>query len=113
MTPSHPEQLYYSTTSPYARKARIAAAEKQVPFTPVLDVPWNADTKTIAINPLGKVPVWVMADGTALFDSRVIVEYLDGVDAEKTPGRHHTFAAHALYQRQHQHSTYDQCRVTT
>lgn len=81
MTPSHPEQLYYSTTSPYARKARIAAAEKQVLFTPVLDVPWNADTKIIAINPLGKVPVWVMADGTALFDSRVIVEYLDGVSA--------------------------------
>lgn len=81
MTPPHSEQLYYSTTSPYARKARIAAAEKQVPFTPVLDVPWNADTKTIAINPLGKVPVWVMADGTALFDSRVIVEYLDGVSA--------------------------------
>ncbi len=77
MTPSHPEQLYYSTTSPYARKARIAAAEKQVLFTPVLDVPWNADTKIIAINPLGKVPVWVMADGTALFDSRVIVEYID------------------------------------
>ncbi len=79
MTPSHAEQLYYSTTSPYARKARIAAAEKRVLFTPVLDVPWNDDTKTIAINPLGKVPVWVMADGTALFDSRVIVEYLDGV----------------------------------
>ena len=45
----------------------------------MLDVPWNADTKTIAIHPLGKVPVWVVADGTALFDSRVIVEYLDGV----------------------------------
>lgn len=73
------EQLYYSTTSPYARKVRIAAAEKQVPFEAVLDVPWNEDTKTIAINPLGKVPVWIMADGTALFDSRVIVEYLDGV----------------------------------
>jgi glutathione S-transferase len=55
------------------------AAEKQVPFEAVLDVPWNEDTKTIAINPLGKVPIWVMADGTALFDSRVIVEYLDGI----------------------------------
>ena len=57
MAPSHPEQLYCSSTSPYARKARIAAAEKQILFTTVLDVPWNADTKTIAMNPLGKVPV--------------------------------------------------------
>lgn len=76
---SQPEQLYFSTTSPYARKVRIAAAEKHVAFVAVLDVPWNEDTKTIAINPLGKVPVWVMADGTSLFDSRVIVEYLDGI----------------------------------
>jgi len=39
MTESHQEQLYYSTTSPYARKVRIVAAEKHVPFKPVLDVP--------------------------------------------------------------------------
>jgi glutathione S-transferase len=81
MPSNHPEQLYYSTTSPYARKVRIAAAEKQIPFLHKLDVPWNQDTKTIALNPLGKVPVWVMTDGTALFDSRVIVEYLDGASA--------------------------------
>ncbi len=81
MNPSNPERLYFSTTSPYARKVRIVAAEKQVPFETVLDVPWNEDTKTIAVNPLGKVPVWIMADGTALFDSRVIVEYLDGISA--------------------------------
>jgi len=76
------EKLYYSTTSPYARKARIAAAEKGLPFEAVIDVPWNEDAKTIALNPLGKVPVWVMADGTALFDSRVIVEYIDGTSEE-------------------------------
>lgn len=76
------EKLYFSTTSPYARKVRIAAAEKGVPFEAVLDVPWNEDTRTIALNPLGKVPVWVMADGTALFDSRVIVEYVDSRSEE-------------------------------
>jgi glutathione S-transferase len=75
------EQLYFSTTSPYARKVRIAAAEKHIAFEAVLDVPWNEDTKTIAVNPLGKVPVWIMPDGTALFDSRVIVEYLDGISS--------------------------------
>jgi glutathione S-transferase len=77
--PNNKHQLYFSTTSPYARKVRIAAHEKQVVFEAVLDVPWNEDTKTIAINPLGKVPVWVMPSGVALFDSRVIVEYLDGI----------------------------------
>ncbi|HQT67185.1 MAG: hypothetical protein B7Z78_13545 [Rhodospirillales bacterium 20-60-12] len=73
------EKLYFSTTSPYARKVRIAAAEKNISFESVLDVPWNDDTKAIALNPLGKVPIWVMRDGTALFDSRVIVEYIDGL----------------------------------
>jgi glutathione S-transferase len=77
MTQPGAEHLYFSTTSPYARKARIAAVEKNVPFEAVLDVPWNDDTKILAFNPLGKVPVWIMADGTALFDSRVIVEYID------------------------------------
>lgn len=71
--------LYFSTTSPYARKVRIAAQEKQVVFEAVLDVPWNEDTKVIALNPLGKVPVWVTPCGVALFDSRVIVEYIDGI----------------------------------
>src|SRR5260370_42039183 len=73
MTQPSTERLYFSTTSPYARKARIAAAEKNVPFEAVLDVPWNEDTKILTFNPLGKVPVWITADGTALFDSRVIV----------------------------------------
>ncbi len=77
MTQPGTERLYFSTTSPYARKARIAAAEKNIPFEAVLDVPWNEDTKILTFNPLGKVPVWITADGTALFDSRVIVEYID------------------------------------
>lgn len=72
-------QLYVSLTSPYARKVRIAAIEKQVPFEMIVEVPWNEDTMITNINPLGKVPVWILANGKALFDSRVIVEYLDGV----------------------------------
>ncbi len=73
------EQLYVSLTSPYARKVRITALEKQVPFEMIVEVPWNEDTMITKINPLGKVPVWILANGKALFDSRVIVEYLDGV----------------------------------
>ncbi|MES2182216.1 MAG: glutathione S-transferase C-terminal domain-containing protein [Pseudomonadota bacterium] len=72
-------QLYVSLTSPYARKVRIAAIEKQVPFEMIVEVPWNEGTMITNINPLGKVPVWILANGKALFDSRVIVEYLDGV----------------------------------
>lgn len=75
------EKLYVSLTSPYARKVRITALEKQVPFEMIVEVPWNEDTMIASINPLGKVPVWVLANGKALFDSRVIVEYLDGISA--------------------------------
>lgn len=79
MPASHQEQLYVSLTSPYARKVRIAATEKQVPFEMIVEVPWNEDTMITNINPLGKVPVWVLLNGKALFDSRVIVEYLDSI----------------------------------
>lgn len=79
MPSSKHEKLYVSLTSPYARKVRITAIEKQVPFEMIVEVPWNEDTMITNINPLGKVPVWVLANGKALFDSRVIVEYLDGV----------------------------------
>lgn len=73
------EQLYVSLTSPYARKVRITAIEKQVSFEMIVEVPWNEDTMITNINPLGKVPVWILGNGKALFDSRVIVEYLDSV----------------------------------
>lgn len=79
MGSSKQEQLYVSLTSPYARKVRIVAAEKEVPFEMIVEVPWNEDTMITNINPLGKVPVWVLENGKALFDSRVIVEYLDNI----------------------------------
>src|SRR5690349_22763396 len=41
--------------------------------------PWSGDNPLHAFNPLGKVPVLVLDDGTHLYDSRVIVEYLDTV----------------------------------
>lgn len=72
-------QLIGSLTSPFVRKVRIVAAEKFVEYELIVDVPWNPDSRVPEFNPLGKVPVWVQEDGKTLFDSRVIVEYLEHV----------------------------------
>lgn len=72
-------KLIGTFASPYVRKVRIVAAEKRVEFTWEADNPWKPDTGVAGYNPLGKVPVLVLEDGTALFDSRVIVEFLDHV----------------------------------
>jgi len=72
-------KLIASLTSPYARKVRIVLVEKKIECDLVEDSPWEADTRVPDYNPLGKVPVLVLDDGTALFDSRVIVQYLDTV----------------------------------
>lgn len=72
-------KLIASYTSPYARKVRIALAEKKIEYDFVEESPWAEQTTVPTYNPLGKVPVLVLDDGTTLFDSRVIVEYLDTV----------------------------------
>lgn len=72
-------KLIGSLTSPYARKARIVLAEKKIEYDFELDSPWTPDSKVANTNPLGKIPVLVLDDDTVLFDSRVIVEYLDNV----------------------------------
>ncbi len=70
-------KLIGSATSPYVRKVRIVMAEKKLDYQFVLEDVW-ADTTTIGIySPLGKVPCLIMEGGEAVFDSRVIVEYLD------------------------------------
>lgn len=72
-------KLIGSLTSPYVRKVRIVALEKRIELEFSVDIPWNADSKVPDSNPLGKVPVLILDDGSTLFDSRVIVEYLDTV----------------------------------
>src|SRR5215471_6467264 len=72
-------KLIASPTSPYVRKVRIALAEKKIEYELVEASPWTPDTTVPQYNPLGKVPVLTLDDGTTLFDSRVIVEYLDTV----------------------------------
>ncbi|MEY4726712.1 MAG: hypothetical protein RLZ36_1339 [Pseudomonadota bacterium] len=70
-------KLIGSTTSPYVRKVRIVMAEKKLDYQFVLEDVWSAETQIAASNPLGKVPCLIMEGGEALFDSRVIVEYVD------------------------------------
>jgi len=70
-------KLIGSSSSPYVRKVRITMAEKKLDYQYVIDNVWSADTRIGESNPLGKVPCLVMEGGEALFDSRVIVEYLE------------------------------------
>jgi glutathione S-transferase len=72
-------KLLGSLTSPYVRKARVVLAEKKIEYTFELDNPWEENSRVPDANPLGKVPVLVIEDDSTLFDSRVIVEFLDSV----------------------------------
>lgn len=70
-------KLIGSPASPYARKVRVVMAEKKLDYHYVIDDVWAPDAAISQSNPLGKVPCLVMEGGEAVFDSRVIVEYLD------------------------------------
>ena len=70
-------KLIGSHTSPYVRKVCIVMAEKKLDYRMVIEDVWSATTTIHASNPLGKVPCLVLEGGEAVFDSRVIVEYLD------------------------------------
>ncbi|MGJ7485547.1 glutathione S-transferase N-terminal domain-containing protein [Variovorax sp. LT2P21] len=70
-------KLIGSNASPYVRKVRVVMAEKRLDYQFVQEDVWAPDTTIANSNPLGKVPCLVMEGGEAMFDSRVIVEYLD------------------------------------
>ena len=72
-------KLLVSLASPYTRKVRVVLAEKKIECEmEVVDV-GPVENPVNRHNPLGKVPTLVLDDGTALYDSRVIVEFLDNV----------------------------------
>ncbi|HOY85995.1 MAG: glutathione S-transferase N-terminal domain-containing protein [Methylotenera sp.] len=77
-------KLFYTVNSPYARKVRIVALEKRIQIGLLEVVLADPDCPVKQYNPLGKVPVLVLPDGESLYDSRVIVEYLDN----RTPLAH-------------------------
>ncbi|MFZ4406246.1 MAG: glutathione S-transferase C-terminal domain-containing protein [Paracraurococcus sp.] len=70
-------QLISATPSPYARKVRIALAEKGIPFELVTEVPWNSTTATPQHNPLEKLPVLIFEDGSSVYESRYILEVIE------------------------------------
>lgn len=74
-------QLYGSSTSPYVRKVRILLLEKNISCQFVIEGPGDPAGNVAAYNPLGKVPVLVRDNGESLFDSPVIMEYLDSLSA--------------------------------
>lgn len=70
-------RLFHSLSSPYSAKVRIAATYAGISFESIL-TDTNADpADLIAANPLGKIPVWVTDEGTAVHDSAVITQYLN------------------------------------
>ena len=74
-------KLFFSPTSPYVRKCMVVAHELgltgRIDLLPSNAHPVTRDQTIIAKNPLGKVPTLITDDGQALYDSRVICEYLD------------------------------------
>ena len=73
-------KLFYSTASPYARKVVVAAREAgiidQINIISTNANPVDPNQDIVAVNPIGKIPTLILDDGTALFDSRVICEYI-------------------------------------
>src|SRR5689334_20903624 len=70
-------KLIGTPASPFTRKARVVLAEKRIEYDFIVNSPHDAATTVTDYNPLGKIPVLVLDDATTIFDSRVIVEYLD------------------------------------
>lgn len=72
-------RLIGSDGSPFVRKVRVVALERRIDIDYERIDAWNAQAELQRANPLGKVPCLILDDGAALFDSRVIVEYLDAL----------------------------------
>src|SRR5688572_27826621 len=75
-------RLFGSPGSPFVRKVRIVLEEKRIPHEYVIDRPSAPGSRVPQVNPLGKIPVLVLDGRRAIYDSPVIVEYLDGVSGE-------------------------------
>jgi len=73
-------KLLYTKRSPYARKVRVIALEKNIPLEFVDEDLQKKSQRLLDANPLGKVPTLVLDNGTTVFDSPVICLYLDGLD---------------------------------
>lgn len=75
-------KLYGSPTSPYVRKARVLIHEKSMPVEFVVEDPWIEDSPVIIKNPLSKVPALEIGADSYMFESQLVVHYLDHVDGK-------------------------------
>ena len=85
-------KIFHAAASPFVRKCLVAADElglrDRIELVPAAAHPINRDATVVAQNPLGKIPTLVCDDGSVLFDSRVICEYLNGLgDGHLIPRR--------------------------
>jgi len=78
-------KLYGSLFSPYVRKARVLIAEKKIDCAFVVEDPWPADSRIPALSPLGKVPVLQIGPAQYLFESALVVQYLDQLGGKPLP----------------------------
>ncbi|MGE0313172.1 MAG: glutathione S-transferase [Lautropia sp.] len=80
-------KLFFSPFSPFVRKCLATAAENgldgRIELLACAAHPVQRDASIIASNPLGKIPALVLEDGSTLYDSRVICEYLDDLGSKK------------------------------
>jgi glutathione S-transferase len=75
-------KLYFSPASPFSRKVRVVAQELGLKLEEI-EISSRGNMEFRKINPLGKIPALVLDDGSALFDSPVICEYLNHVGGGK------------------------------
>jgi len=93
-------KLYASLTSPYARKVRICLIEKGLDYDFIVETPSDPQANVVRLNPLGKVPLLQCDDGEVVFNSPMIVEYIDSLGGMNlipaTARRLHVQRWHAL-----------------
>ena len=70
-------KLLGTNTSPYVRKARLVLLEKNIPHQYAIDPPTEPQSLVLRVNPLGRIPALILDDGFCIFDSTVIVDYVD------------------------------------
>lgn len=76
-------KILYSGPSPYGAKVRMAAAYTGIACESVSVATYDKPEQLISANPLGKIPTLVMEDGSALFDSRAIMQFIDRESGKK------------------------------
>jgi glutathione S-transferase len=87
-------KLIGTITSPFVRKTRVVLAEKKIDCEFIIDNGGPDGSGLAVFSPLCRIPVLLLDDGSSLFDSRVIVEYLDNLAPNNRlippPGRERT-----------------------